>query len=150
MRNWQSIPIRSCRLPTTLFKALKASPGESGIKVWLLACWLNDEVVGASTILILREAFRLSGLTVRTESNDALSKAPEGALEAVLEEGLAILKELFLDSSLLSILACFDARRCGCGMLNDVLRLRIGSSESESDSVSPSSHNAGYWCLMEV
>ena len=101
-------------------------------------------------MVILREEFWLLGLTVLTESKEALSKAPEEALEAVLETGRAILKELFLDSSLLSVLACFDARRCGCGMLNEVFRLSVGCGSSESDSVSPSSHNAGYCCLVEV
>lgn len=82
--------------------------------------------MGKSIMLILREARSEEGLIVRTESNDALSKAPEDAREVVRELGRAILKELFLVSSLLSALACFDARRCGCGMLNEVLRLKVG------------------------
>jgi hypothetical protein len=86
----------------------------------------NDDVDGTSTKLILREALRLDGLTVLTDSKDAVSNAPDEVLEVVLEVGLAILKELFLESSLLSVLACFDARRWGCGMLKEVLRLRVG------------------------
>lgn len=77
-------------------------------------------------MLILREEFWLGGLTVLTESKDALSKAPEEILELVLEGGRPILNELFLVGSLLSVLACFDARRCGCGMLNEALRLKVG------------------------
>ena len=105
--------------------ALNASPGESATVLWLLV-WLKEEEVGTSIILILRDAFWLGGRTVLTESKDALSKAPEEPLEAVLEEGRAILNELFLVSSLLSILACFEARRCGCGILKEVLRLKVG------------------------
>jgi hypothetical protein len=93
--------------------ALKASPGESGTKFWLVDGLLKDDVVGTSPMLILREVFWLDSLTVLTESKDAVSKAPEEVLEVVLEAGLTIFKELFLDSSLLSILACFEARRCG-------------------------------------
>jgi hypothetical protein len=49
--------ILSRRLPTTFCIALRASPGESATKVWLLDWLLNDEVVGTSIMLILREVF---------------------------------------------------------------------------------------------
>ena len=136
--------MRSCRLPTTFLRAPKASPGESGIRLWLLARLLNDEVVGISVILTLCAEFWPSGLTVRTESKEVLSRAPARVLEVDLEVDRVILKELVLGSSVLSILAYFERRRCGCGMLNEVLRLKIGCGPSESDSVSSSSHNAGY------
>lgn len=60
---------------------------------WVFSCLLDDDVVGTSTMLALREALRLIGLTVLTDSKDAVSNAPEEVLEVVLDTGRAILKE---------------------------------------------------------
>jgi hypothetical protein len=92
-------------------------------------------------MLNLRDAFSAADLlTGRAVSNDAVSKEPRIGLEA----GRAILKELLLSSPPLSVLACFDPRRSGCGTTKDVLRLMIGAGSSSSDSLSSSSYNPGY------
>lgn len=87
------------------------------------------------------------GLRVgRATSKEALSKAPVD----VLEDGRGILNEFARSKLPLSALACFEARRCGCGTLRDVLRLIMGAGSSSSDSLSPSSHSPGYCLLITV
>lgn len=85
-------------------------------------------------------ALSATRLTGRTVSNEALSKTPDDGLEV----GLGILKELLRLSSSLSLRACLGG--CRCGILKDVLRLRVTVCGGSSSSVSLSSsvHKPGY------